>query len=245
MAGLLGLGAALVVLGLVVLLVLLGTRDDGLPSPPANAPPDTGIAVPPVDPAAAGRPQEQLAAWAAPLAQALDVPQTALEAYGYAAELTAARQPECGISWTVLVGIGSVESNHGRYDGAELRDDGHSVPPIRGAPLDGRPGIREIRDTDSGRLDGDPVYDRAVGAMQFLPGTWARYGADGDGDGVADPDDLDDAALAAAEYLCDAPGDMSGAEGWWRAVLTYNNSASYGRDVLDRADSYGQASRAV
>ncbi len=48
-----------------------------------------------------------------------------------------------------------------------------------------------------------PTYDRAVGPMQFLPGTWGRWGSDGDRDGVSDPQDVDDAALAAARYLCE------------------------------------------
>ena len=51
-----------------------------------------------------------------------------------------------------------------------------------------------------------PDLDRAVGPMQFLPASWARYGADGNGDGVRDPHQLDDAALAAAAYLCAGPG---------------------------------------
>ena len=54
-------------------------------------------------------------------------------------------------------------------------------------PLDGSSGSPEIRpSTDGGRLDGDPGQDRAVGPVQFLPGTWARFrrGADG-----ADPGD--------------------------------------------------------
>ena len=46
------------------------------------------------------------------------------------------------------------------------------------------------------------TYARAMGPMQFLPGTWARYASDGDGDGKADPQNLFDATLAAARYLC-------------------------------------------
>lgn len=243
--GLLGLVVLLAVTGLVALAGMLDSRQAEPSWPPTDAPPDPGIEVPAVDLDAPGRPQDQLAGWAASLAERVDVPVPALEAYGYAAAVTAVRRPECGLAWTSLAGIGAVESDHGRFDGAQLGDDGRSDPPIRGIPLDGRPGVREIRDTDSGRLDGDPVHDRAVGALQFIPTTWERYGVDGDGDGVADPDDLDDAALAAARYLCDAGTDLSSAEGWWRAVLTYNRSSSYGRDVLDRADDVGEASRGM
>lgn len=42
------------------------------------------------------------------------------------------------------------------------------------------------------------VYARALGPMQFLPGTWSRYAADGDGDGKADVQNVFDASLAAA-----------------------------------------------
>ncbi|MBL7491402.1 lytic transglycosylase domain-containing protein [Frankia sp. AgB1.9] len=40
----------------------------------------------------------------------------------------------------------------------------------------------------------------AVGMMQFLPKTWAEFGIDGDGDGVADPLDPLDAIPSAARY---------------------------------------------
>ena len=44
--------------------------------------------------------------------------------------------------------------------------------------------------------------------MQFIPSTWALYGADGNGDGVADPFNIFDAAAAAAHYLCRAGGNL-------------------------------------
>lgn len=40
----------------------------------------------------------------------------------------------------------------------------------------------------------------AVGMMQFLPRTWAEFGIDGDGDGVADPLNPLDAIPSAARY---------------------------------------------
>ena len=109
-----------------------------------------------------------------------------------------AATPDCGLSWATLAGVGRVESDHGRLGRADLDADGVARPSIVGVALDGSPGLAEIPDTDAGRLDGDAEYDRAVGPMQFLPATWARYGADGDGDGVRNADDLDDAAAAAA-----------------------------------------------
>jgi murein DD-endopeptidase MepM/ murein hydrolase activator NlpD len=74
----------------------------------------------------------------------------------------------------------------------------------------------------------------AVGWMQFMPATWARYGSDGNGDGHADPNEPADAIPAAASYLAasGAPGD------WYRAVFAYNHADWYVRDVLGRAERY-------
>jgi membrane-bound lytic murein transglycosylase B len=71
-----------------------------------------------------------------------------------------------------------------------------------------------------------------------LPG---RYGADGDGDGVRDPDDLDDAAAAAAAYLCANGRDTADGNGWWDGVLAYNRSIDYARRVWTAADRYAAA----
>ncbi|GGM82000.1 transglycosylase [Longimycelium tulufanense] len=42
----------------------------------------------------------------------------------------------------------------------------------------------------------------AVGLAQFMPGTWARWGVDADGDGTKDPRNPADAILAQARYMC-------------------------------------------
>ena len=41
----------------------------------------------------------------------------------------------------------------------------------------------------------------AQGPMQFIPGTWSKYGVDGNGDGKVDVEDLTDAAFGAANYF--------------------------------------------
>jgi membrane-bound lytic murein transglycosylase B len=74
--------------------------------------------------------------------------------------------------------------------------------------------------------------------MQFIPGTWSSSGRDGDGDGLADPHDLDDAALAAAAYLCRA-GDLRDADTRTAAVLSYNRSTTY----VDLVDAYERGYR--
>jgi membrane-bound lytic murein transglycosylase B len=88
----------------------------------------------------------------------------AVQAYQHAAVAA-----DCGIPWTLVAAIGRVESNHGQFAGATLLSDGRSDPPIIGIPLDGRPGVAEIKDTDGGKWDGDKSFDRAVGTDAVHP----------------------------------------------------------------------------
>ena len=136
------------------------------------------------------------------------IPSVAVDAYMQAADRLAVDDPTCGIRWTLLAAIGRVESNHGRFGGALLRDDGYGTRPIRGIPLDGRPNVALIGDTDRGELDGDTTYDRAVGPMQFIPSTWRSVGVDANGDGKRDPNNIFDAAQGAAAYLCRGDADL-------------------------------------
>jgi len=165
------------------------------------------------------------------------IPNVALNAYRVAAARMAASDPACGIDWSLVAGIGRVESNHGRFAGAVLNPDGTSTPAIKGPALDGVQ-FAFITDTDGGRWDGDTSHDRAVGPMQFIPSTWRSYAVDADGSGVADPFDIDDESLAAAHYLCVAGGDLSTDAGQRRAVLAYNHSDSYVAQVLALAHAY-------
>ncbi len=146
--------------------------------------------------------------------------------------------PGCHVSWTTLAGIGRVESNHGQFAGAVLGEDGRPSKPVIGVPLDGSAGVRSIPDTDGGTLDGNPQLDHAVGPMQFIPGTWRKWASDGNLDGRADPQQIDDAALSAARYLCAGGRDLATAAGWWAAVFSYNNSVPYGQKVFGLADGY-------
>lgn len=236
-AGLVAGGFALV----VAVLFVVAVRSPQQPEVqiPEGVPPVPGTPVPAIDLEGPGRTAALLREWADPQADRLGIPVIALEAYGHAAAVLGATDPGCGLAWTTLAGIGSVESGHGRFGGASLADDGTATPEIRGIPLDGRPGVAEIRDTDGGRLDGDPVLDRAMGPMQFIPETWESWGVDANGDGVADPDNIDDAALSAGRYLCDRGGDLTSAEGWTRALMAYNLSGEYLALVRDRAAAYG------
>ncbi|MFV0494729.1 lytic transglycosylase domain-containing protein [Mycobacterium sp.] len=205
---------------------------------PSGVPPPPGDPVPPVDTHAPGRPADQLRHWAQRRAPALDMPTAALEAYAYAARVAEVENPTCHIAWTTLAGIGRVESHNGTYRGATVSPSGEVTPPIRGVRLDGTGGTELISDADGGELDGDDGIERAVGPMQFISETWRLYGVDANNDGIADPDNIDDAALSAAGYLCWRGKDLATPEGWVMALRAYNNSWVYARAVRDWATAY-------
>ncbi|MFI7409994.1 lytic transglycosylase domain-containing protein [Streptomyces sp. NPDC049627] len=164
----------------------------------------------------------------APAERAAALPASVFAAYRRAEERLAREAPGCRLRWQLLAAIGQVESGQAR--GGRVTSDGTTVTPILGPRLDGVAFAR-IRDTDAGAHDGDAVYDRAVGPMQFIPSTWARWGADGNGDGRRDPNNVFDAALAAGRYLCAGGRDLSVPAELDRAVLGYNHSAAYLRTV--------------
>ncbi len=167
-----------------------------------------------------------------------DIPATAVAAYQRAAAVLAEVDPACRLPWTLLAAIGRVESDHGRYAGAALGTDGVSEPLIIGVPLNGVGPVAAIRDTDEGTFDRDTVWDRAVGPMQFIPSTWAVAGVDGDGDGKRSPNDIDDAALAAAVYLCAGTANLQAPDRMSEAIHRYNNSDSYTALVMAYEQSY-------
>ncbi|WP_047868965.1 murein transglycosylase [Nocardiopsis sp. RV163] len=181
------------------------------------------------------------AEWLDQVAEATGIPRRALEGYA-GAQLTVARdQPSCQLSWPTLAGIGYIESHHGTYAGGEIGGDGNTTVDIIGIPLDGTNRTRAIPDTDGGRYDGDTEWDRAIGPMQFIPHTWERWG-DSPSGGDPDPHNIDDAALAAARYLCAGERDLTVAAEWEAAILEYNQSDEYVADVLAYAHAYADAS---
>jgi hypothetical protein len=109
-----------------------------------------------------------------------------------------------GLDWAVLAAIGKVECDHGRDPD----------------PSCTRPGA--VNGAGAG------------GPMQFLAGTWATYGIDGDGDGVRSRWDPADAIYGAANYLhaSGAPGNLRG------AIFAYNHAGWYVDEVLRVARSY-------
>ena len=92
-------------------------------------------------------------------------------------------------------------------------------------------GFAVIVDTDDGALDGNPRWDRAVGPMQFIPGTWVSWDNDGNGDGVIDPHNMYDATRSAAAYLCYL--ERRSGPSPWNYILGYNASDAYVADVME------------
>ena len=76
--------------------------------------------------------------------------------------------------------------------------------------------------------------------MQFIPSTWSVVGVDADGDAKRNPQDIDDAALASAVYLCSGSDDLSTIAGQRAAVYRYNHSSSYVDLVLLVMQAYAE-----
>jgi len=166
------------------------------------------------------------------------IPGTVLAAYQKAANDLALTMPGCNLTWPLLAGIGKVESAHA--SGGKVEPNGTTRGKILGPVLNGGPGMAAIADTDQGVYDGNAQWDRAVGPMQFIPGTWRTFGADGNGDGVKDPHNVFDAARAAGDYLCAGGANLSDPQGLVQAVLRYNHSMDYVSTVLRWMQTYSK-----
>ena len=167
-----------------------------------------------------------------------DLSTGALDAYWRAAVALQVSNPNCAIPWWAIAGVGRTESKHGTYRGASLGRDGLVSPPIFGPELNGSNSFAIVRDSDGGALDGTATTDRAVGPMQFLPSSWKAVARDATGDGVADPQNLYDAALTAGVYLC-RKGPGLNQEGPLRAAyFSYNRSQRYVDIVMSQAFDY-------
>ncbi len=166
------------------------------------------------------------------------IPSAALAAYQRAETVINSADKTCNVSWQLIAGIGRVESNHGRYGGNTLNNEGVATPGIYGIPLNGSRNTAVIRDTDAGQFDNDLEFDRAVGPMQFIPSTWSVVGVDADGDGMRNPQDIDDAALGTAVYLCSGNDNLATEAGQRAALYRYNHSQSYVNLVLQITEAY-------
>jgi membrane-bound lytic murein transglycosylase B len=173
--------------------------------------------------------------WLAGTAEGSGIPQRALTAYAGAALLTSSVDPDCRLDWATLAGIGYVESRHGTIFGGELGEDGRPTEPIYGPRLDGVE-FDLVEDNDGGALDGDAEVDRAMGPLQIIPATWMAWASGG-----WDPQNVDQQAVTAARYLCEAGGDLSTESGWRAAIAAYNPATSYAGKVAEAASRYAAA----
>lgn len=140
-----------------------------------------------------------------------------------------------GLPWPVLAGIGWVESRHG--GGRADPISGDVDPPIVGPAIDGRKGFAAIRDPT--QPDG---WAHALGSMQFLSTTWSTSGLlapDRPPGAAPDVQNAWDAIYSAAGYLCAGRTTLSDVRA---AVLRYNQSDAYYREVMVKAAEYGASS---
>jgi len=180
--------------------------------------------------------------WARATAESTGIPLLALTAYAGAVIRSAEVYPDCGVGWNTLAGLGLVESDHGRHGGSAVGPDYRVSPEIFGVVLDGGQTER-IPDSDGGAIDGISDYDRAVGPLQLIPQTWASWPSDGNGDGIPDPQNIADAAIAAANHMCRASGEMSTEEGWRAGIGSYNSGNDYLTKVATAAQQYFEDAR--
>jgi len=187
-----------------------------------------------VAPAAASGDTSQIIA----TASTSGIPSAALAAYQRAEAVINSADKSCELPWQLIAAIGRVESDHGRFGGNTLSDEGVAEPGIYGIALNGKNNTQNIIDTDAGQYDSDTKHDRAVGPMQFIPSTWSVVGVDGDNDGKRNPQDIDDAALATSVYLCSGDDDLSTDQGQRASVYRYNHSNDYVDLVISIMQAY-------
>ncbi len=162
------------------------------------------------------------------VATSAGVPSIAMAAYSHAAKVLTQSDPGCHLTWFDLAAIGTVESDNGLTWGSKARvtANGTVSPPILGPPLDGSRGRAADRAPSRPGHRGEK-WVRALGPMQFLPGTWAEYAQDVSGTGPVSPQNFWDATLTAGVYLCANGSNLATTAGFDAAVLAYNRSRHY------------------
>ena len=185
--------------------------------------------------------QLSLTTLAAP-APGTDIPQIVLNAYEHAANVFATRDPSCQISWADMAALGRIESGQAQHGMTRLAANGDTYPPILGPPLDGSGGNAALpQPPNLPYYDGPGPWEQAVGPMQFIPTSWATSGLVGGSNSTPDPNNVFDAAMGAANYLCRAAAGQSltTLSGLTQAYFSYNHSATYVSEALSNAVYYG------
>ncbi len=135
---------------------------------------------------------------------------------------------------SVIPFTGTAQAQNGPMSLAALRGIWQAAGNAYGIPWEVLAAINKV-ETNFGQNLG-PSSAGAVGWMQFMPSTWARWGIDANGDGIADPDNPTDAIFSAARYLAGCGGQTDIA----RAVYCYNHASGYVNEVLGLAASYSR-----
>lgn len=248
--------AAVVLVASIALIVTIGmdrpeaetatTRGSGVPGAGSVAP-EQGLPAPVDRPHASD--DVQLDSWSRQVAKATGVPVRAVRAYGLAEMWMRSEAPGCHLAWSTLAGVAMVESRHGTSgtSGTSAIDaTGTLTRSVIGPARDGAEGRPRVADTDGGRVDGDLRWDRAVGPMQLLPAVWTEWRARAARDGAEpDPQQVDDAALTAARFLCGTGGDLASPRGWWRAMRAQDQSLGFAGRVYTAAQEYATRSEAA
>jgi membrane-bound lytic murein transglycosylase B len=110
-----------------------------------------------------------------------------------------------------------------------------SVSQKTGTPWQLLAAVHRIETGQSGTTN-RTSYAGATGPMQFMPATFNAYATDGDGDGIKDIHNVDDAMLSAGRYLA-ANGANHGQ--YQNALYRYNHSWTYVANVTAVARQLG------
>lgn len=155
----------------------------------------------------------------------LNIPKRAMRSYAQATVTLNKQLPNCHMSWVTLAGVGKQTTDHARAGGA-LAADGKTAKPI---------GNVELRD-----FFGKTVSKSAArGPMQLTSAQWNRYGTSATGSGDGDPENFDDAVLAAGKALCAGGLDLAKGDDWWQAAGRINDAPLFLHRVLATATVYG------
>ena len=149
------------------------------------------------------------------------------------------QQPSAGsVSFSSGAAGGAVIAFTQQQDGAmsfaALRPIWQAAGNAYGIPWEVLGAINKVETNFGSNLG--PSSAGAIGWMQFMPSTWARWGTDANGDGVADPNNPTDAIFSAARYLAGCGGQYDIA----RAVYCYNHATWYVNEVLGLASLYSR-----
>ncbi len=155
-------------------------------------------------------------------------------------------EKQFGVSREIIVAILRIETNLGRSTGTQRIFNSL----LTFALVENRRSawgrdelahlLRLARQNRLDPLDMRGSWAGAFGLAQFIPSSFIKFGVDGDGDGVVDLFDFEDAASSIANYLKAHGWDGTGREKNRAAVWSYNHCDSYVKAVFTYAAALTQ-----